>query len=124
MSQVYPHTPWGFPSDKITIVASPEGTKIAFLARHGKGHQFNPTEVPVRANIAALKRLGCEVVLAFSAVGSLREDIPPRDFVLPSSIIDRTKYARPNTFFEVRSIASRRRCKGSRRAAHLPPGQR
>lgn len=91
--------PWGFPSDKITIAKLPSGTKIAFLARHGRGHYLTPTEVPVRANIAALKHLGVEAILAFSAVGSLREEIPPCDFVLPDQLIDRTRGLRPSTFF-------------------------
>jgi purine nucleoside phosphorylase len=60
VSQVYPETPWGFPSDRIMVTQTADGHKVAFLARHGKGHQFNPTEIPVRANIAALKRLGCQ----------------------------------------------------------------
>ncbi|KAJ3129492.1 hypothetical protein HK098_001259 [Nowakowskiella sp. JEL0407] len=100
LGEVYPETPWGFPSDKIIISVTPTNHKIAFLARHGRGHFLNPTEVPVRANIAALKRIGVQVILAFSAVGSLREEIAPRDFALPSQIIDRTKGIRPSTFFE------------------------
>ncbi|KAI8806741.1 nucleoside phosphorylase domain-containing protein [Cladochytrium replicatum] len=100
LGEINPETPWGFPSDKIIIVRTPAGHKIAFLARHGRGHYLNPSEVPARANIAALKFIGVEVILAFSAVGSLREEIPPRDFVLPSQIIDRTKGNRPGTFFE------------------------
>jgi 5'-methylthioadenosine phosphorylase len=98
--QVFPDTPWGKPSDAIIISKTDDGHKIAFLARHGKGHSLNPTEVPVRANIAALKRLGVKCIIAFSAVGSLREELVPRHFVLPNQIIDRTKYLRPNTFFE------------------------
>ncbi|KAJ9063062.1 S-methyl-5-thioadenosine phosphorylase [Entomophthora muscae] len=100
LDTIRPQTPWGLPSDNIIVSLSPEGHKIAFLARHGSGHQFNPSEIPVRANIAALKSLGVEVILAFSAVGSLREEIRPADFVLPSQIIDRTKGFRENTFFE------------------------
>lgn len=73
---------------------------VAFLARHGRGHYLTPSEVPNRANIAALKSIGVEAILAFSAVGSLREELKPRDFVLPSQIIDRTKGIRPSTFFE------------------------
>ncbi|CDH52795.1 methylthioadenosine phosphorylase [Lichtheimia corymbifera JMRC:FSU:9682] len=99
VEEVHPETPWGFPSDKITIAKLPSGTKIAFLARHGRGHYLTPTEVPVRANIAALKHLGVEAILAFSAVGSLREEIPPCDFVLPDQLIDRTRGLRPSTFF-------------------------
>ncbi|ORY91988.1 nucleoside phosphorylase domain-containing protein [Syncephalastrum racemosum] len=99
IEEVNPETPWGFPSDKIIIAKSPHGSKIAFLARHGRGHYLTPTEVPVRANIAALKHLGVEAIVAFSAVGSLREEIPPCDFVLPDQLIDRTRGLRPSTYF-------------------------
>jgi len=91
-------TPWGSPSDDITI-AEIEGVKTAFLPRHGKGHFLLPTEVNSRANIAALKMLGVREIIAFSAVGSLNEDIHPRDFVLPSQIIDRTKGRPGSSFF-------------------------
>ncbi|MCZ8341681.1 MAG: S-methyl-5'-thioadenosine phosphorylase [Leptospira sp.] len=103
LEEVYPDTPWGKPSDKITIGRF-KGKEIAFLPRHGKGHFLNPSEVPVRANIAALKALGVEEIIAFSSVGSLREEIAPRDFVIPSQIIDRTK-SRPATFFENGMVA-------------------
>ena len=73
--------------------------KIAFLARHGNGHQFNPSEVPFRANIAAMKALGVELIVAFSAVGSLKEHVRPLDFALPSQLIDRTKCIRASTYF-------------------------
>lgn len=99
VEEVNPETPWGFPSSPITIAASSTGFRVAFLARHGKGHHLLPTEVPSRANMAALKSLGVEVILAFSAVGSLREHIAPEDFVVPTQIIDRTKGLRPGTFF-------------------------
>jgi 5'-methylthioadenosine phosphorylase len=91
-------TPWGKPSDKIDIVDI-DGTIIAFLPRHGKGHVHAPHQLNFRANIAALKMIGVEQIIAFSAVGSLKEEIPPLDFVLPNQIIDRTK-ARITTFFE------------------------
>lgn len=90
-------TPWGPPSDSI-VIAESEGVTAAFLPRHGRGHFILPHEVNYRANIAALKMLGCEEIFAFSAVGSLQERIRPLDFVLPSQIIDRTK-ARVSTFF-------------------------
>lgn len=93
-------TPWGSPSSPITLSKLPSGQVVAFLARHGLAHQFTPSEVPSRANIAALKSIGCQVIVAFSAVGSLREEIKPRDIVIPSQIIDRTKSNRPSTFFE------------------------
>ncbi|KAJ7634840.1 Methylthioadenosine phosphorylase [Roridomyces roridus] len=96
---VNPETPWGFPSSPITISRLSSGTLIAFLARHGKGHTITPSAVPSRANIAALKSLGARAILAFSAVGSLREEIAPGDFCLPSQIIDRTKGIRVSSFF-------------------------
>ncbi|KAI9278989.1 nucleoside phosphorylase domain-containing protein [Phascolomyces articulosus] len=99
IEEVNPETPWGYPSDKIIISKLASGTKIAFLARHGRGHYLTPSEVPQRANMAALKHLGVEAILAFSAVGSLREEIPPCDFVLPDQLIDRTRGQRPSTYF-------------------------
>ncbi|KAG0217201.1 CorA metal ion transporter [Mortierella sp. NVP41] len=100
VAEVNPDTPWGKPSDAITIAKTSTGLHIAFLARHGRGHYLTPSEVPARANIAALKSIGVEVIIAYSAVGSLREELKPRDFVLPSQIIDRTKGIRDSTFFE------------------------
>ncbi len=91
-------TPFGAPSDVITL-GKVEGVPMAFLPRHGRGHRITPTEVPVRANIWALKSLGVEWVVAISAVGSLREQIAPRDLVIPDQLFDRTK-SRVNTFFE------------------------
>lgn len=102
--EVHPETPWGKPSDSI-IIGNLDGILVAFLARHGKGHFLNPSEIPVRANIAALKSMGVEHILSFSAVGSLREEIAPEHFVLPSQIIDRTKGIRPSTFFENGAVA-------------------
>ncbi|KAJ6595814.1 nucleoside phosphorylase domain-containing protein [Mycena vulgaris] len=102
---VNPETPWGFPSSPITISRLPSGTLIAFLARHGVGHTISPSAVPARANIAALKSLGARAILAFSAVGSLREEIPPGDFCLPSQIIDRTKGIRVASFFTGNIVA-------------------
>ena len=90
-------TPFGEPSDAITI-GSLEGIRIAFLPRHGKGHHISPTELPVRANIYALKSLGVEWLISVSAVGSLKEEIRPLDLVIPDQFIDRTK-SRVNTFF-------------------------
>lgn len=98
--------PWGFPSSPISICALPSGTQVAFLARHGPGHSISPSAVPARANIAAFKSLGVKAVLAFSAVGSLREEIAPGDFVLPTQIIDRTKGIRPSSFFEGLSVVA------------------
>jgi 5'-methylthioadenosine phosphorylase len=96
---VNPSTPWGPPASPITILAH-NGAHVAFLARHGLHHQLAPHEVPNRANIAALRAIGVRCVVAFSAVGSLREEIKPMDFVVPDQVIDRTKGVRPFTFFE------------------------
>ncbi|HEX75843.1 MAG TPA: S-methyl-5'-thioadenosine phosphorylase [Dehalococcoidia bacterium] len=90
-------TPFGEPSDAI-ILGNLEGVKIAFLPRHGKGHRISPTELPVRANIYALKSLGVDRIISVAAVGSLKEKIKPLDIVIPDQIIDRTML-RPNTFF-------------------------
>ncbi|KAK3384526.1 nucleoside phosphorylase domain-containing protein [Lasiosphaeria ovina] len=92
-------TPWGKPSSPILILEH-GGVPIGFLARHGLYHQLAPHEVAARANIAALRSLGVRTVIAFSAVGSLQEEIKPMDFVVPDQIIDRTKGIRPFTFFE------------------------
>ncbi|KAI9464897.1 nucleoside phosphorylase domain-containing protein [Boletus coccyginus] len=97
-------TPWGYPSSHISICALPSGIRVAFLARHGKHHNIPPSAVPSRANIAALKHFGVRAILAFSAVGSLREEIAPGHFVLPTQIIDRTKGIRPASFFEGTSV--------------------
>lgn len=91
-------TPWGRPSDSI-VIANVDGITAAFLPRHGRGHVYAPHKINFRANIAALKMIGVEEILSFSAVGSLKEEIKPLDFVLPNQIIDRTR-ARPSTFFE------------------------
>ncbi|KAI0092876.1 Methylthioadenosine phosphorylase [Irpex rosettiformis] len=106
IKQVTPETPWGLPSSPISICALPSGTQVAFIARHGPGHAISPSAVPARANIAALKSLGVKAVLAFSAVGSLREEIAPGDFVLPTQIIDRTKGIRPSSFFDGLSVVA------------------
>ena len=97
IEEVTMETAWGAPSDSITI-ADVNGVNTAFLPRHGRGHFIMPHEINYRANIAALKMLGVDEILAFSAVGSLKEDIRPLDFVLPSQVIDRTK-SRESTFF-------------------------
>ena len=91
-------TPYGRPSDKV-IIGQIGDRKVAFIPRHGRGHIFNPTNVPVRANIWALRSLGVFWTLAVSAVGSLRKEMAPRDFVIPDQIIDRTRH-RPDTFFD------------------------
>ena len=90
-------TPFGDPSDTI-VTGSLDGVPVAFLPRHGRGHRISPTEIPVRANIYALKSLGVERILSVSAVGSLKEELRPLDLVIPDQIIDRTK-SRVSTFF-------------------------
>ena len=90
-------TPFGSPSDAITI-GTLEGRRVAFLPRHGRGHRLNPTEIPARANIFALKTLGVTHIVSVSAVGSLKEELHPLDMVVPDQIIDRTK-SRVNSFF-------------------------
>jgi 5'-methylthioadenosine phosphorylase len=90
-------TPFGEPSDAI-IVGNLEGVRVAFLPRHGRGHCISPTEIPVRANIYALKTLGVERIISVAAVGSLNEKIKPLDLVVPDQIIDRTRN-RTSTFF-------------------------
>lgn len=91
-------TPFGDPSD-VLLIGELEGVPVAFLPRHGRGHRLNPTEVPSKANIYALKSLGVEQVISISAVGSLQEPIRPLDMVIPDQLIDRTR-GRPSTFFE------------------------
>ncbi len=90
-------TPFGLPSDKIRI-GELEGVKVAFLPRHAVGHKIMPSEVNSRANIYALKKIGVEKIISISACGSLKEEIKPRDFVIPDQLFDRTK-SRPSTFF-------------------------
>ena len=90
-------TPWGATSDQI-LTGTLNGLEMAFLPRHGRGHLHSPSSVPYRANIDALKRLGCSDLLAVSAVGSLRIDYRPGDFVLVDQFIDRT-FAREKSFF-------------------------
>lgn len=90
-------TPWGKPSDPL-VLGTLEGRSVAFLARHGRGHRLLPSELPFRANIYALKSVGVEQVLSVSAVGSLKEEHKPTDFVIPDQFIDRT-FHRESTFF-------------------------
>jgi 5'-methylthioadenosine phosphorylase len=91
-------TPFGNPSDAI-IEASWAGVTTLILSRHGPGHLLNPAAVPSRANIFALKKLGCTHILASGAVGSLREEFKPRHLVIPDQVIDKTN-KRQSTFFE------------------------
>jgi 5'-methylthioadenosine phosphorylase len=91
-------TPFGSPSSAI-VVGSLGETRLAFIARHGRGHTLTPTEIPSRANIFALRSLGVSHVISVSAVGSLQEDLPPTSAVVPDQIIDRTNL-RQHTFFD------------------------
>lgn len=90
-------TPFGKPSDPV-VVGTLAGKRVAFLARHGRGHRFTPTEVNYRANIYALKSLGVDRVVSISACGSLREDYAPGHIVIPDQIYDNTK-SRERSFF-------------------------
>ena len=90
-------TPFGDPSDAI-IVGTLEGKRVAFLARHGRGHVFSPSDINYRANICAMKMLGVVRIISVSAVGSLRDDLPPLDFLIPDQFFDRTR-GRSATFF-------------------------
>jgi 5'-methylthioadenosine phosphorylase len=96
-SEVRLQTPFGDPSDAY-IVGNLEGRKVAFLARHGRGHRILPTELNFRANIHGFKQLGAERLLSLSAVGSLKEEHKPLDFVVPDQFFDRTRQ-RVSTFF-------------------------
>ncbi|HYO09739.1 MAG TPA: MTAP family purine nucleoside phosphorylase [Tepidisphaeraceae bacterium] len=91
-------TPFGRPSDAI-LEAEWAGVPVLILSRHGRGHVLSPSQVPYRANLFALKQLGCTHILASGAVGSLREEYKPRQLVIPDQIIDRTS-RRPATFYE------------------------
>ena len=90
-------TPFGDPSDAI-VLGTLEGKRVAFLARHGRGHRFLPGEINYRANIYAMKMLGVERIISVSAVGSLKEELRPGEFLVPDQFFDRTK-GRISTFF-------------------------
>jgi len=102
-------TPFGAPSDVVVSGMLGE-TRMLFIPRHGRGHRFTPSEVPYRANIWALKKLGASWCISLSAVGSLKEEIVPGDVVIIDQFIDRTK-DRPSTFF------------GNGIVGHVPFGQ-
>jgi 5'-methylthioadenosine phosphorylase len=90
-------TPFGEPSDAL-VVGTLEGKRVAFLARHGRGHRILPGEINFRANICAMKQLGVERIISVSAVGSLQEDLRPGEFLVADQFVDRTKN-RVSTFF-------------------------
>jgi 5'-methylthioadenosine phosphorylase len=97
VEEIKVETPFGSPSDAL-IVGNLEGEKVAFLARHGRNHHLLPSELPFRANIYAMKKLGVEYIISASAVGSLKEEVKPLDLVIPDQFIDRTRN-RISTFF-------------------------
>jgi 5'-methylthioadenosine phosphorylase len=97
LEEVNVETPWGSPSDAY-IVGELAGRKVAFLARHSRGHKISPSELNFRANIFGFKTLGVERILSLSAVGSLKEEHKPLDFVIPDQFFDRTR-GRVSTFF-------------------------
>jgi len=90
-------TPWGSPSDSY-VVGTLAGKPVAFLARHGRGHRISPSELNFRANIYGMKSLGVERIISLSAVGSLKEEHRPLDFIIPDQFFDRTR-GRASTFF-------------------------
>jgi 5'-methylthioadenosine phosphorylase len=96
-------TPWGAPSDEL-LTGEFEGTKVVFLPRHGRGHKITPSGLNYRANIAALKQMGVTDILSLSAVGSLKEELPPGHFVIVDQFIDRS-FAREKSFFETGCVA-------------------
>ena len=97
VTEVKIETPFGDPSE-VFALGTLEGRKVAFLARHGKGHRILPSELNFKANIYAMKSLGVTSILSVSAVGSLKEEHKPTDFIIPDQFIDRT-FARSATFF-------------------------
>ncbi len=97
------YTPFGAPSDSY-LTGNLDGTQLVFLPRHGRGHRINPSEINFRANIYGMKQLGVSRILSISAVGSMREDIVPGDFVLIDQFFDRTRH-RPDTFFNEGVVA-------------------
>lgn len=99
---VYPDTPFGKPSSPI-VLTQWQGVDICILQRHGIGHTINPSRVPYRANIFALKALGVTHIVASGATGSLREDIAPGDLVIVDQVIDKT-YKRDNTFYDCAAV--------------------
>jgi 5'-methylthioadenosine phosphorylase len=98
IKEVRPETPFGKPSDSI-IVGKLGGVGVAFLPRHGKNHTINPTNVPSRANIYALKALGVEFIIASNSCGSFKEELKPGHLLVPDQVIDRTRQ-RCSTFFD------------------------
>ena len=96
-------TPWGKPSDQI-LKTNYNNKEVYFLPRHGRGHFVSPSNINFRANIDALKQLGVTDIVSVSAVGSLKEDLPPGKFIIVNQFIDRT-FARNKTFFDEEIVA-------------------
>ena len=96
-------TPWGNPSDEI-LKTKYNDKEIFFLPRHGRGHTISPSKINFRANIDALKQLGVTDIVSVSAVGSLKEDLPPGKFVIVDQFIDRT-FSRAKSFFDDEIVA-------------------
>lgn len=95
--EIHLETPWGAPSGAY-VVGRLAGKQVAFLARHGRGHRFSPSEINYRANIHGMKQLGVERIISLSAVGSLKRELHPLEFVIPDQFFDRTR-GRASTFF-------------------------
>ncbi len=127
MEEVRLDTPFGDPSDSY-FVGNVEGKRVAFLARHGRGHRLSPSELNFRANIYGMKMLGVERIVSLSAVGSMKEEHAPLDFVIPDQFFDRTK-CRISTFFGDGVVAQSalpiryaRNWHPSRMPRHMKPG--
>ncbi len=103
MREIRVKTPFGDPSD-VFVLGTLEGKRVAFLARHGRGHRILPSEINYRANIYAMKMLGVERIISVSAVGSLKEDLRPGEFLVPDQFFDRTRN-RISTFFGEGTVA-------------------
>src|SRR5438094_9381486 len=103
VTRVHVSTPFGPPSDAL-VVGDLEGTRVAFLARHGRHHRLSPSEINYRANIYALKKIGAERIVSVSAVGSMKEALQPGEVVIPHQLLDQTK-RRVSTFFESGGVA-------------------
>ncbi len=103
LDEVRLETPFGDPSDAF-VIGELDDRPVAFLSRHGRGHKFNPSNVPYRANIYGFRLLGVRNLLSVSAVGSLRESIAPLQFVVPDQFVDRTHH-RTSTFFDEGVVA-------------------
>src|SRR5438034_11176207 len=102
--EIRPGTPFGRPSDAL-ILGVIDGVRVAFLARHGRGHRIGPSEINYRANIYALKSVGVTRVISVSAVGSMKEALRPGQVVLPDQFVDQPR-RRPRTFFDAGIVAN------------------